>query len=164
VISGRPTRRGDFTVQVEGHDATRSTATTSFQWTVAPALRISRASLATRGHHAPQLAVTVVAPTGAPLIRTLTLSVPAGLRLRSTGAVSLATDPGPLTYEDSIHSGTLTVSLDKPAALCTVTISAPSLSGAPRRRPRTSGQPAPAITVSVGDVNRGDSRLTATFR
>jgi hypothetical protein len=164
LISGRPTRRGDFTVQVDGHDATRSTATTRFQWTVAPPLRISRASLATHGRHAPQLAVTVVAPTGAPPIHTVALSVPAGLRLRSTDAVSLATYPGPLTYEDSIHSGTLTVTLDKPATLCTVTISAPSLSGAPRRRPRTSSQPAPAITVRVGDDNRGDSRLTAKLR
>jgi hypothetical protein len=164
LISGRPTRRGDFTVQVDGHDATHSRATTSFQWTVAPPLRISRVSLATRGRHTPQLALTVMAPAGAPLIRTVALAVPAGLRLRSTGAVSLATDPGPLTYEDSIHSQTLTISLDKPATLCTVTISAPSLSGAPRRRPRTSSQPAPAITVSVGDVNRGDSRLTATLR
>ena len=54
VISGRPTRRGDFTVQVGGRDAARSTATTSFQWTVAPALHLTRASLATRGHHAPR--------------------------------------------------------------------------------------------------------------
>jgi subtilase family serine protease len=164
VISGRPTRRGDFTIQVDGHDAARSTATTSFQWTVAPPLHISRASLVTRGRHAPQLAVTVVAPTGSPLIRTVALSVPAGLRLRSTSAVSLATDPGPLSYEDGIHRGTLTVSLDKPARLCQVIISAPSLSGAPRRRPRTSRQPAPSITVSVGDDNRGDSRLTAKLR
>ena len=164
VISGRPTRRGDFTVLVDGHDAARSTATTSFQWTVAPPLRISRASLATRGRGAPRLAVTVVAPAGAPLVRTVTLSVPAGLRLRSTGAVSLATDPGPLTYEDSIHRGALTVSLDKPASLWTVTVSAPSLSGALRRRPRTSRQPGPTVTVSVGDDNRGASRLTARLR
>ena len=164
VIAGRPTRRGDFAVQIDGHDATRSTATTGFQWTVAPALRITRTSLVTRGRRAPQLAVTVVAPTGAPLIRTLALSVPGGLRLRSTGAVSLATDPGPLTYEDGVHSGKLTVSLDKPATLCTVTISAPSLGGTLRRRTRTSGQSVPAITVSVGDVNRGDSRLTAQLR
>jgi subtilase family serine protease len=164
VISGRPTRRGDFTIEVEGHDATRSIATTSFQWTVAPPLRISRASLATHGRGAPRLAVTVVAPAGAPLIRTLTLSVPAGLRLRSTNAVSLVTDPAPLTYEDSSHRGTLTVSLDKPATLCQVIVSAPSLSGAPRRRPRTSGQPGPTITVTVGDANRGASRLTGKLR
>jgi subtilase family serine protease len=164
VISGRPTRRGDFTVQVDGHDAARSAAITSFQWTVAPPLRISRASVATRGRGAPRLTVTVVAPTGSPLIRTLTLSVPAGLRLRSTGAVSLATDPGPLSYEDSIQGGMLTVSLDKPASLATVTISSPSLTGAPRRRPRTSRQPGPTVMVSVGDENRGDSRLTGRLR
>jgi subtilase family serine protease len=164
VISGRPTRRGDFTVEVEGHDAARSTATTRFQWTVAPPLRISHASLATRGRGAPRLTVTVVAPTGAPLVRRVTLSVPAGLRLRSTSAVSLATDPGPLTYEDSLQRGALTASLDKPANLCTVTISAPSLSGALRRRPRTSRQPGPTVTVSVGDDKRGASRLIARLR
>jgi hypothetical protein len=120
--------------------------------------------VATRGRGAPRLTVTVVAPTGSPLIRTLTLSVPAGLRLRSTGAVSLATDPGPLSYEDSIQGGMLTVSLDKPASLATVTISSPSLTGAPRRRPRTSRQPGPTVMVSVGDENRGDSRLTGRLR
>jgi hypothetical protein len=164
LISGRPSRRGDFTVEVDGHDATRSTATTSFHWTVAPPLRISGASLATRGHGTPRLTVTVVAPTGAPLIRTLQLSVPPGLRVRSTRAVSLATDPGPLTYEDSTHRGTLSISLDRPATLCTIVISAPSLSGAPRRRPRTSRQAGPAVTVNVSDVNRGASRLTTTLR
>jgi subtilase family serine protease len=160
VIAGRPTRRGHFNVQVVGHDAASSTATTSFQWTVTPPLRLSRASLVTRGHHAPQLAVTIVAPTGTPLIRTIALSVPAGLRLRSANAVSLSTDPAPLSHEDSAHRGTLTVSLAMPARLCQVVVSAPSLSGALRLRPRTSRPSVPTVTVNVGDDNRGESRLT----
>jgi subtilase family serine protease len=164
VISGRPSRRGDFTVQVDGHDAQPSSATTSFHWTVGAPLRISRASLATRGRDTPQLTVTVVAPDGGPLIRTLKLSVPAGLQLRSTSSVSLITNPGPLSYSDSSRGGSLTISLDKPAKLCQVIMSAPSLGGAPRRGPRTSRRRGATVTVSVGDDNRGSSRLTAKLQ
>jgi hypothetical protein len=164
VISGRPTRRGNFSVQVDGRDDQRSSATTTFQWTVAPALRISRAALTTRGRNAPQLTVTVAAPRGGPLIRSLELSVPTGLRLRSTSSVSLATNPGPLSYEDSTHKSVLSISLDRPAKLCQVIMSAPSLAGALPRRPRTSRSPAPAVTVSVDDNHRGSSDLSAGLR
>ena len=105
--------------------------------------------------------MTVVAPRGAPLIGKLKLSVPPGLRLRSTSSVSLVTNPGPLSYEDSTHKGSLSITLDKPAKLCQVIMSAPSLAGALRRRPRTSRSPGPAVTVSVDDNNRGSSDLTA---
>ena len=164
VISGRPSRRGDFGVQVAGRDDLRSSATASFQWTVAPPLRISRASLATRGHNAPKLAVTVVAPRGAPLISKLTLSVPPGLRLRSTGSVSLVTNPRRLAYRDGIHGGSLSISLDRPATLCQVIVSAPSLAGAVRRRPQASRSSEPVVTVSVDDSNHGSSHLTAKLR
>ncbi len=160
VISGRPTRRGTYTVAVDGYDARRAAATTSFQWAIAPPLRITRASLATRGRNAPRLTVTVVATGGTPLISTLAISIPPGLRLRSTSAVSVTTNPAPLTYEDSSH-GSLTISLDKPARMCDVVMSAPSLRGALRRRPRTSRSLGPTITVSVGDASSGASRLTA---
>jgi hypothetical protein len=161
VISGRATRRGDYTVAVDGSDARHARATTTFHWTIAAPLRVTRASLSTRGRHAPKLTVTVVAPRGAPLIRTLTLSVPAGLRVRSTSAVSLITTPAPLSYEDQSHGGSLTISLDKPATMCEVLMSAPSLRGALHRRPRTSRSSGPTITVSVGDDASGSSRLTA---
>jgi subtilase family serine protease len=164
VIAGRPTRRGDFSVLVDGRDDQRSTATTRFQWSVARALRISRATLSTHGRNAPQLTVTVVAPKGTPLIRKLELVVPPGLRLRSTSAVSLLTNPGPLSYEDSAHGGRLTISLHTPAALCQVIMSAPSLKGALRRRAHTSRQPGPTVSVSVSDEGRGDSQLVTRLR
>ena len=105
-----------------------------------------------------------MAPRGAPLIRSLQLAVPTGLRLRSASSVSLATNPGPLSYEDSIHKGVLLISLDKAAKLCQVIMSAPSLAGALPRRPGTSRSPVPAVTVSVDDTNRGASNLSAALR
>jgi len=42
VISGRPTRHGDFTVSVDGRDDEGASARTSFQWSIAPALRCRR--------------------------------------------------------------------------------------------------------------------------
>ena len=63
------------------------------------------------------------------------------------------------------HDGqTLTVSLGTPARLCTVIVGAPSLTGALKRGPRSESRPEPTITVSVGDDNRGASRLTAQLK
>jgi subtilase family serine protease len=164
IISGRATRRGSYTVSVDGEDANRASATTSFHWTVAPALRIARASLATAGRHAPRLTVTVLAPRGAPEIRTLKLSIPPGLRLRNTNSVTLITHPAPLPYEDYVQKGSLILTLQQPARLAEVVMASPSLKGTLRRRARTSRRSGPTVSVNVGDENGGASQITTTVK
>jgi hypothetical protein len=167
-ISGRPRRRGAYTVTVIGLDTAGASSTIVFPWTVGGPPRVSGAVISGLASARPRLTLTVAAGVGAPEIRTVSLRLPHGLRFASARRVSLAA-PGVnrTRFSDRLGNGSLVIALRAPAARLQVTVAYPALRGGAgllpsARLPR--GGAAPRLSLSLLDATGASSRLSIALR
>ena len=167
-ISGRPRRRGAYSVTVIAHDAAGATTRTVFRWTVGGPPRVSGAVIAGLGRGRPMLTLTVTAGRGAPAIQAVSLRVRHGLRFASTRRVSVSA-PGVrrTRFSDRLVRGSLTIRLRVPTSRFRVTVAYPALRGGSgllpsARRPQAGA--APQLTVSLFDTGDATSLLSIAPR
>jgi subtilase family serine protease len=161
-ITGTPSRQGTFTVRVDARDRAGSSASTRFLWMIGGALRLAGVSLS--GSGPPQLTFTVIAAHNAPPIRTLRISAPRGLALRSRRGVRVDDARHPaakLRFSVALVRRELVITLRRPPARLRVTIGPPGLVATDGRDAHTSGSAVGSLNLRVGDTGHGISHLTA---
>ncbi|MGA9860459.1 MAG: protease pro-enzyme activation domain-containing protein [Solirubrobacteraceae bacterium] len=165
LISGRPSRTGQFIVRVNAVDGDLATAGQTLTWTVGAAPRISRLTLQRGPHGSPLLSFTVAAGRQAPQLQTLAITLPSGLRVAARRGVSVtSTGRRPIALRFTDHggpAGTLTIRLRRAAESMHVTLAPPSLSLRTGRIPALRGGNHVALMISVTDSSAGQSRLSA---
>jgi subtilase family serine protease len=112
MISGKPRSPGAHQVTVTVRGAYGAVAKTSFEWTIGDPPALSHASLSRD-----DLRFTVTAGRGAPALRSLTVSAPAGLRLSAKVSVH-----GRPHFSTKLAHGRLELTLAKPSRRLTATI------------------------------------------
>jgi subtilase family serine protease len=129
IISGAPRRPGVFNVSVSVTDGTAAVGGAAFTWTVEGRPQVSDASLRQISGGKPVLALTVAAGQDAPDLRTITLSLPADLRLsRSLSAVSVSSAANQaVAHKLQGRRGKLTVTLRDAASRVRVVLGAGSV-------------------------------------
>src|SRR5581483_2921077 len=128
-ISGRPRRLGTSTVTVTAANATGATAHTTFRWTIQTKPTLSRVSLSRVGAARPQLSFMLTAGRDAPKLKSVSVTLPRGLRFTRAHATVRVTGRGNrrVRYTVSLQRGTLVLKLTTPAQQVHVTITYPSL-------------------------------------
>ncbi|MBV9605081.1 MAG: putative Ig domain-containing protein [Solirubrobacterales bacterium] len=128
-ISGSPRHIGTSTVTVSASDATGTTSRTSFAWTIQTNPTLSRLSLSGVGAARPKLSFTLTAGRDAPKLKTVTLTLPRGLRFTRSRAKVTVTGVGGrrIRYSVSLQHGTLVLKVSTPALQLHVTVSYPRL-------------------------------------
>ncbi len=161
-ITGRLTRAGVYTVRAGAHDSQSQTAGATFVWTVGGPPAISRLSLRSTAA-GPQLAFTVTAGRHAPALRTLQITVPHALIVRSGRGVSVtstARKPTHLRFSGHVSRGSvLTVRLRKTAGSVRITLAAPSLAERGGRVANALLGHRQLVKVSVVDASSRRTRL-----
>ncbi|MGI8711980.1 MAG: putative Ig domain-containing protein, partial [Solirubrobacteraceae bacterium] len=162
IVTGRPTRQGQFQVRILARDGAGSSAAGSFAWTIGGAAGLAGVSLS--GGASPQLTFSVVAARNSPAIRTVEIAAPTGLALRSVVGVRVtsatrAATPQRFTARLVRHS--LTITLRRSTAGIRVTLRRPALAALGGRGARTSGSSAATLSMRMGDTAHGISHLTA---
>jgi hypothetical protein len=162
-VSGRPSRAGRFTARIAAHDGEGSTASVEIVWTVGAAPAVSRLSL-TPTPRGPELVFTVSAGRNAPALQRLTITVPRYLRVasrRGIGVSTAAAKPARIRFTDRVTRQTsLTITLRQPAMRLRVTLAPPSLRAAGTQTALLETGDRVSLSLSVTDVNSGQSRLT----
>jgi subtilase family serine protease len=123
-ISGKPRSIGSYSVTVTGRTSAGGLATTSFKWTVGGPPTISRASLTGVSSGRPRLQLTLTAGRRAPLLSSLSISLPAALQFSAKPRLSIS---GRRRFAARRIGGALVVALTRSARSFTITIAYPSL-------------------------------------
>jgi hypothetical protein len=165
-ISGRPRRRGAYTVVVSAHDSADATSTIGFEWAVGGPPRVSGAAISGLGSGRPRLTLTLTAGRGAPAIRKVSLRLPNGLRFASARRPRVSARGVGLTrFSDRLVHGSLLIELRVPASRLSVTVAYPTLRGGsgllPSARAPHAGA-APHLSVSLIDTSGATSLLSIT--
>ncbi|MGH2874134.1 MAG: putative Ig domain-containing protein, partial [Solirubrobacteraceae bacterium] len=157
VVSGHPRRTGTFKVRVVARDQQRSTASVSFEWTIAQRPRIFDVTLSP----GPRLSFRIAAGRGGPGLATVRITLPAGLRLRALRGVTLTASGSdrPAFAERKLGSRALLLSLARASSRIHVTIGAAGLAGSTHGPPKVV-----RLMVTVIDSSSGDTRLQARVR
>ena len=128
IISGAAKRPGVFNVNVSATDGTAAVGGAAFTWIVEGSPEVSNASLRRVSRGKPVLSLTIAAGQDAPELRTISLSLPADLRLSLLSAVSVfSAGNEPLARSVSGQRGMLTVTLRDAASLVRVVLGAGSV-------------------------------------
>jgi hypothetical protein len=128
-ITGRPRHLGTSTVTVTAANAVGAAAHVSFAWTIQTKPTLSRVSLSRVGAARPQLSFMLTAGRDAPKLKTVTVTLPRGLRFTNSRATVSVTGRGNrrIRYSVSLQHGTLVLKLTTAAQQVHVTISYPRL-------------------------------------
>ena len=128
IISGAAKRPGVFNVNVSATDGTAAVGGAAFTWIVEGSPEVSNASLRRVSRGKPVLSLTIAAGQDAPELRTISLSLPADLRLSLLSAVSVfSAGNEPLARSVSGQRGMLTVTLRDAASRVRVVLGAGSV-------------------------------------
>jgi hypothetical protein len=167
-ITGRPRRLGTSTVTVTASSPTGATAHTSFAWTIQTNPKLSRVSFSRVGAARPQLSFTLTAGRDAPKLRSLSVSLPRGLRFTRSRARVTVTGRGNrrVKYSASLKHGALVLKLRNPAQQIHVTISYPRLQAGGSLVSQLSRHRASRVVVTVRatDALRLTTRLTSKVK
>jgi subtilase family serine protease len=163
-ITGRPSRAGTYRVAVVASNRDSAVRGVAFAWVVLGQPRITRASLSGLARPRPRLSLAVAAASGAPGLRTLSVSAPSGMRfVPRRGRVTVNGVHGAVV---SVSRGRVQVTLPAPRSQMSLTIAAgavvgsKSLSARARRRRRVSV----TINVSVTDSSGTRTVLKAAIK
>ncbi len=128
IISGAAKRPGVFNVNVSATDGTAAVGGAAFTWIVEGSPEVSNASLRRVSRGKPVLSLAIAAGQDAPELRTISLSLPADLRLSLLSAVSVfSAGNEPLARSVSGQRGMLTVTLRDAASRVRVVLGAGSV-------------------------------------
>jgi hypothetical protein len=167
-ITGRPRRLGTSTVTVTADNVVGATARVSFAWTIQAKPKLSRVSLSGVGSARPRLSFMLTAGRDAPKLKSVSVTLPRGLRFtRAHATVSVAGRGNRrVRYTVSLQHGTLVLRLRSPGRQVHVTIVYPRLqaggslvSDLARHHGTRVG-----LTVRATDALKRTTRLTAKFK
>jgi len=164
-ITGRPQHLETSTVTISASDATGTTASTSFAWTIQGNPTVTRLSLSGVGAGRPQLSFMITAGRDAPKLKTVTVALPKALRFTRSRATVTATGVGGrhVRYSVALKNGALVLTFRAPALQIHVTVVYPRLQAsgdlvAQIARHRASRL---QLTVRTTDALKLTTRLTA---
>lgn len=167
-ITGRPSHLGTSTVTIAASDPAGTTSRTSFAWTIQTNPTLSHVSLSGVGTARPRLSFMLAAGRDAPNLKTVTLTLPRGLRFTRARAKVNVTGRGNhrLRSTVSLQHGTLVLRLNTPAQQVHVTVTYPRLqaggslvSDLARHRASRLG-----LTVRATDALKRTTRLTTKVK
>jgi kumamolisin len=167
-VTGRPRRLGTSTVTVTAANSTGATAHVTFAWTIQAKPTLSRVSLSRVGSARPQLSFVLTAGRDAPKLKSVSMTLPRGLRFTRAHATVRVTGRGNrrVKYTVSLQHGTLVLKLRTAAEQVHVTITYPRLqaggslvSALARHRASRVG-----LTVRATDALKLTTRLTAKVK
>jgi subtilase family serine protease len=159
-ISGRARHRGTYHVTVTALDGQAAMRSRRFVWMVGAMARIVNVALSGVSAGRPRLTFTIVAGHGAPGVSKLEITAPRGLRLVSTGGLSVSVSgAGQAPMTAGLADGTLTLELKRAYRMVRVALSYPGLMDSTGRHPNLRGPRAPRLAVAVFDAGHGASRL-----
>jgi subtilase family serine protease len=170
VISGTPTSPGTFTVTVSAADQFANSNRTTFGWTVLkpvgpPAL--SKLSFGNIGKGKAKVSFTLTQGTGAPAIRSFSISLPKGLSFaKKTKTLSKHISLKGTKYSLKLSRGVLTITLRTPASKVAFSIGAPAtlVSRSLKHKVHTHKVKSLSIGVKVLDAGGHATRLTANHK
>lgn len=167
-ITGRPRHLGTSTVTVSADNVVGATARVSFAWTIQTKPTFSRVSLSRVGSARPRLSFMVTAGRDAPNLKSVTVTLPRGLRFTRAHAKVSVTGRGNrrVRYTVSLQHGTLVLKVTSPAQQLHVTITYPRLQAAGSlvsALARHHGTPV-GLTVRATDALKLTTRLTAKVK
>ncbi|HJS96654.1 MAG TPA: putative Ig domain-containing protein, partial [Solirubrobacteraceae bacterium] len=167
-ITGRPRRLGTSTVTVTADNVVGATARVSFAWTIQTKPKLSRVSLSSVGSARPRLSFMLTAGRDAPKLKSVSVTLPRGLRFTRAHASVSVTGRGNrrVRYTVSLKHGTLVLKLRSPGQQVHVTITYPRLqaggslvSDLARHHVSRVG-----LTVRATDALKRTTRLAAKFK
>jgi subtilase family serine protease len=167
-VTGRPRRLGTSTVTVTATNAVGAAAHVAFAWTIQTKPTLSRVSLSRVGAARPGLSFTITAGRDAPKLKSVSVTLPRGLRFTRSRATVKVTGRGNrrVKYTVSLQHGTLVLKLRTAAPQVHVTITYPRLqaggslvSALARHRASRVG-----LTVRATDALKRTTRLTAKVK
>lgn len=167
-ITGRPRRLGTSTVTVSADNVVGDVARVTFPWTIQKKPTLSRVSLSRVGTARPRLSFMVSAGRDAPKLKSVTVTLPRGLRFTRAHAKVSVTGRGNrrVRYTVSLQHGTLVLKVASPAQQLHVTITYPRLqaggslvSALARHHGTRVG-----LTVRATDALKLTTRLTAKVK
>jgi tRNA threonylcarbamoyladenosine modification (KEOPS) complex Pcc1 subunit len=158
-ITGHPRHIGSSTVTVTASNRAGTTGQTAFMWAIQGNPTLSHVSLSGGGH--PRLKFMVAAGRDAPLLSTIAVALPRGLRFtRSRATVNIrGRGRRRVRFTMSLRHGRLVLKLRRASDQLHVTISYPRLQSTGRRR---SGRV--TLTVRATDAAALQTKLTARMR
>ena len=126
-ITGQPTRVGSSTVTLTVSDRAGTLAETTFTWAVQGNPALSHVTISSVGASRPTLSFTLRAGRGAPQLKTLTVTLPRGLKFTSSRASLSVTGVGRhrLRYTVALRRGALVIKLRHTSPQVNVTVSYP---------------------------------------
>jgi hypothetical protein len=167
-ISGRPRRLETSTVTVAVSDAAGTTARTAFDWTIQGNPTMSHVSLTDVGAARPMLSFTLAAGRGAPLVKSVRVTLPRGLRFTGSAATVGVTGLGGrrLKFTVTLQRGTLVVKLRRAARQERVTITYPRIEASDSLAALVvrHGASRVALAVKVTDALKLTTRLTSQVK
>jgi subtilase family serine protease len=160
-ITGRPPRLGASTVTVTATNRSGTTAQTTFSWTIQGNPTLSRVSLANVAAARPKLSFTLTAGRDAPLVKTLSVALPAGLSFTKSRSTVTVTGPRGkhLKLTRTLQRGSLVLRLRTATPQVHVTISYPRLQSTSSLAAQLARRRSTRVTISVR-VTDGASRAT----
>jgi hypothetical protein len=157
-VSGKPSRRGTYTVRVMGSDASGALRGISFTWTVVPAPRLTALALSGIAARRPALSLRLTAARGASPFTVVTVHPPSGLRFASTSGISVTGAGGRrLRARDVLSHGVLTLRLATASSQASVTIASPAVLATSASRGSR------RLSVSATDASGATSSLSGTL-
>ncbi|MDQ6835444.1 MAG: S53 family peptidase [Actinomycetota bacterium] len=161
-VTGSLRHTGISHVTVFAHDAQGSRARERFTWSVGGPTRVLAASVSGLRTRRVRLAFAVAAGRGAPALRELILTLPVGLRLRSTRGVGLSARGRRARFRARSQHGRLVIDLRRAAGRVLVTLGSRAVSrsaGAGAHSPVRS-----VLSVIAVDARGGSSLVRARVR
>jgi Pro-kumamolisin, activation domain/Putative Ig domain len=167
-VIGHPRRLGTSTVTVIASDAAGSTARASFAWTIQANPTLSRVSLSGVGTARPKLFFVLGAGRDAPKLKTVSVSLPGGLRFARSRVALLVTGRGErhVHYSAALKHGALVLTFRTPAQQLHVTAAYPRLQAGAALVSRLAGHHSSPLTLAVRttDALKRSTRVSAKVR
>jgi subtilase family serine protease len=167
-ITGKPRRRGTWTVGVTALDQTLALRSASFTWKVQGQPTVSQTSLVGAGSGRPKLALTVTAGRGAPALKGISIGLPKGLSFtRASRSVTVTGSGGKrIAFASRLVRGRLTITLATTAPVVRITAGNGAIKVTPGLAANARRNRAPTLGVSVQttDAGRHSTALKARFK
>jgi subtilase family serine protease len=166
-IAGILRKTGRSRVTLSATDPTGATARGTITWTVGHAVRISRAGVSGVARRRPVLALRLVAPNRAAVIRTISISLPAGLSFTRGARSGVGLRGGRAThFSASVKHGRLTFHVSRAVTAVSLVVSAPALraTAALVGQARTGHAGRVPLRITVRDSRQLPTRLTAVVK
>jgi hypothetical protein len=164
-VTGRPRRIETAAVTLTASDPAGTTARTTVDWTIQGNPTLSGVSLAGVGAAQPRLSFAVAAGRVAPLIKSVRVALPRGLRFTTSRSTVGVTGRGGqrLKFTVALQHGTLVVKLRRTAGQVRVTITYPLIAASDSLVAQVASHHSSqvALTVQVTDALSLTTRLTS---